>query len=127
MLVALFLALGTAEVFADTTASTLLPMLVDKRDLGIANARMQAGFLTANQLVGPAIGAAAVRGRNGAGRSCSQIVCVAARRRPDLADRYAAAAASARDVDSHIRQDIAEGVRWLWQHAAGPHAGADRS
>src|SRR6476661_6819844 len=48
---------GVAEVFADTTTGTLLPMLVDKPDLGLGNARIQAGFLTANQLVGPPIGA----------------------------------------------------------------------
>ena len=50
--------LGTAEVFADTTTSTLLPMLVEKRDLGIGNARIMAGFITVNQMVGPPIGAA---------------------------------------------------------------------
>ena len=37
VLVAMF-ALGTAETFADTTTRTLLPMLVDKRDLAIGNA-----------------------------------------------------------------------------------------
>ena len=42
VLVAMFL-LGTAEVFADNTASTLLPMLVARDDLAIANARLQTG------------------------------------------------------------------------------------
>ena len=32
--------LGTAEVFVDTTTGTLLPMVVDRRDLGIGNARL---------------------------------------------------------------------------------------
>jgi hypothetical protein len=50
-------ALGTAETFADTASHTLLPMLVAKPDLGIANARLMAGFLTAKQLVGPSVGA----------------------------------------------------------------------
>ena len=44
---------GTAEVFADTAGSTLLPMLVRPGDLGIGNARLQAGFLVGNQLAGP--------------------------------------------------------------------------
>jgi len=57
VLAALF-ALGTAEVFADTTASTLLPMLVGRADLAVANARVQAGFLTVDQLAGPPVGAA---------------------------------------------------------------------
>lgn len=48
---------GTAEVFADSAGSTLLPMVVKPADLGIGNARMQAGFLVANQLAGPPLGA----------------------------------------------------------------------
>jgi MFS family permease len=48
---------GTAEVFADTAGSTLLPMLVRRPDLGVGNARMQAGFLVGNQLAGPPLGA----------------------------------------------------------------------
>src|SRR3954471_21229535 len=56
VLAAMFL-LGTAEVFVDTTSATLLPMVVPRADLGIGNARLMAGMLTGNQLVGPAIGA----------------------------------------------------------------------
>jgi MFS family permease len=48
---------GTAEVFADSAGSTLLPMLVRPADLGIGNARMQSGYLVANQLAGPPLGA----------------------------------------------------------------------
>ena len=48
---------GTAEVFADTAGSTLLPILVEPADLGIGNARLQAGFLVGNQLAGPPLGA----------------------------------------------------------------------
>lgn len=48
---------GTAEVFADSAGSTLLPMVVKPADLGIGNARMQAGYLVANQLAGPPLGA----------------------------------------------------------------------
>src|SRR6478609_5437719 len=48
---------GVAEVFADSASQTLLPMLVEPRDLGTGNARLQAGFLTANQLLGPPVGA----------------------------------------------------------------------
>ena len=48
---------GTAEVFADSAGSTLLPMLVRPTDLGIGNARLQAGHLVANQLAGPPLGA----------------------------------------------------------------------
>jgi len=57
VLVALFL-LATAEVFADNSSQTLLPMLVRRQDLALANSRIQAGFITVNQLAGPPIGAA---------------------------------------------------------------------
>ena len=62
VLVAMFL-LGTAEVFADNTSSTLLPMLVHRDDLAIGNARLQTGFITINQLVGAADRRRALRGR----------------------------------------------------------------
>src|SRR6476646_3810688 len=48
---------GIAEAFADSASGTLLPMLVPREDLGVGNARLQAGFLTTNQLVGPPLGA----------------------------------------------------------------------
>jgi MFS family permease len=48
---------GTAEVFADTAGTTLLPMMVRPADLGIGNARLQAGYLVGNQLAGPPLGA----------------------------------------------------------------------
>ncbi|MGY2704255.1 MFS transporter [Nocardioides sp. HB32] len=57
VLLAMFL-LGTAEVFADNTSSTLMPMLVHRDDLAIANSRLVTGFITVNQLAGPPIGAA---------------------------------------------------------------------
>jgi len=56
VLLALF-ALGTAEVFADSASSTLIPNLVAREDLGVANARMNGAFLLTNQLVAPPIGA----------------------------------------------------------------------
>src|SRR3954467_2441825 len=62
VLVTMFL-LGTAEVFADTTTVTLLPMVVPKADLGIGNARIMAGALTMSQLVRPAAGARGLSAR----------------------------------------------------------------
>ena len=56
VLVTLF-ALGTAETFADSASSTLLPGLVAREDLGVANARVQGAFLLTNQMIGPPIGA----------------------------------------------------------------------
>jgi predicted MFS family arabinose efflux permease len=57
VLAALFV-LATAEVFADNSSQTLLPMLVARDDLAVANSRLQIGFVTVNQLAGPPLGAA---------------------------------------------------------------------
>ncbi|MFI9486994.1 MFS transporter [Promicromonospora sp. NPDC052451] len=114
VLAAMFL-WGTAEVFADTTQQTLLPMLVEPRDLGTGNQRLQAGFLTANQFAGPPLGAFLFA----AGMVWPfvvQVVCVTLAvvlvsrvRLPDAEPRPGAR--------SHVRQDIAEGLRWIWHHA----------
>jgi MFS family permease len=114
VLVTMFV-LGTAEVFVDTTAGTLLPMVVDKRDLGIGNARLMAGMLTMNQLVGPAIGAVLFAGGM-AWPFLTQAVCVAlgalmiSRMRLPVLVRPAG--------KSHVGRDILEGLRWTWRHAA---------
>jgi MFS family permease len=126
VLAAMFV-LGTAEVFADTATGTLLPMLVSARDIGIGNARLMAGFLTGNQLVGPAVGAALFA----AGRAWPflvQSVCVALgavllsrMRLPQLARSAGSAtdaSAAGSRARSHLRRDIAEGWRWTWGNAA---------
>jgi MFS family permease len=114
VLVAMFL-LGTAETFADTTSSTLLPMLVAHEDLAVANARMQAGFVTVNQLVGPPVGAA-LFAVGAAWAFAAQAVLVAL---GVLLVARIALTTRVRDVpETHLRRDIAEGFRWTWQHAA---------
>lgn len=51
------LALATAETFGDLAASSLLPRLVPRAGLGLANARLTGTYLLPNQLLGPPIGA----------------------------------------------------------------------
>ena len=110
VMAAMFL-VGLAEVFADSSTNTLLPMLVEKRDLGIANARIQVGFLTANQLVGPALGAV-VFAAGTALPFIVQTVCVALG--VVLVSRIGTPPGAVREhVETHVRQDIVEGVRWL--------------
>lgn len=113
VLVTLFV-LGIAEVFADSATSTLLPMLVDKADLGIGNARLQAGFLTANQLAGPPIGAF-LFAVGMAWPFLTQAVLVAF---SVLLISRVALRGPIRDpaVTSHLRHDIADGIRWLLRH-----------
>lgn len=57
LVLATIFVLGTAETFADSASSTLLPNVVQRDDLGIGNSRMQGAFVLLNQLVGPPIGA----------------------------------------------------------------------
>lgn len=51
------LVLSAAETFGDLAGSSLLPRLVPRRGLGLANARLQATYLLPNQLIGPPLGA----------------------------------------------------------------------
>lgn len=114
VLVALFL-LGTAEVFVDTTTGTLLPMVVDRRDLGIGNARLMTAGITMNQLVGPALGAALFA----AGTAWPfgvQAVCVALG--AVLISRMAVPPLVRPAGPSHLGRDVAEGFRWTWGNPA---------
>lgn len=107
--------LGTAEVFADTTTGTLLPMVVAKADLGIGNARLSAGSLTMNNLVGPAVGA----GLFAAGMAWPfvvQTVCTALGAM--LVSRMVVPRLERPASRSHIRRDIGEGFRWTWGNKA---------
>ena len=114
VLAAMFL-LGTAEVFADSTSGTLLPMLVDRDDLAVANARIQGGFLTVNQLVGPPIGAA-LFAAGAAWPFAAQTVLVALGAL--LVLQISLPATGREPATTRLRQDIGEGFRWVLHHAA---------
>jgi MFS family permease len=113
---------GTAEVFADTTSSTLLPMMVKPADLGIGNARLQAGFLVANQLAGPPLGAflfavgtfwpflAQVLAVSVA------LVLISRIGRQPVPARASSGADAVPEAHQPVRRDIAEGVRWAWRN-----------
>ena len=113
VLLALFL-LGTAETFADVGSSSLLPRLVERRHLGIANARIQGAFLLTNQLLTPPIGAllftvgmALPFATNAA---CFALGALLVTR---VVSQVAVEAAPAR---RSFRADLVEGVRWLVGH-----------
>jgi MFS family permease len=104
-------ALGTAEVFADATSGTLAPMLVSKPDLGIANARLMAGVITGNQLLGPAVGAVLFTVGSAWPFAVNGVLMAVA---VVLVSRIGTPPGAVRQsVDTHVRRDIAEGVRWL--------------
>jgi MFS family permease len=116
LVLATLFALGTAEVFADNTSSTLLPMLVHRDDLALGNARLQVGFITVNQLAGPPIGAALFAAGK-ASPFVAQAVLVALG--AILVSRIALPVRVREGSGSKaVRHDIAEGVRWVRHHAA---------
>jgi MFS family permease len=110
VLVAMLL-VGVAEVFADTSSGTLLPMVVAKADLGIGNARLMASFLTTNQLIGPPIGAV-LFAAGAAWPFVSQAVLVALGAL--LMSRMTVPRAPRSVERNRVRNDIVEGFRWTW-------------
>jgi MFS family permease len=112
VLIALFV-LGTAETFADSASSTLVPGLVAREDLGIANARMQGAFLLTNQLLTPPIGAflfaagmALPFAANAAAFALSAVLVtrVVTSARAELGER------------PRFVREMADGIRWLVAH-----------
>jgi MFS family permease len=114
VLVAMLL-IGTAEVFADTASQTLLPMAVSNEDLQIGNARMMAGLLTGNQLVGPAVGAVLFATAM-ATPFVTWAACVALGAL--LITRMRVTPIEQPAERSHVRRDIREGFAWTWGHSA---------
>lgn len=115
VLIVMFL-LGTAEVFSNTASGTLLPSLVARTDLTLANARLQTGFVTVYQLAGPPIGAVLFA----VGMSLpfiGQAVLVSvgavlvARIKLPARERHPA-------TPRRVGTDIAEGFQWVVRHAA---------
>jgi predicted MFS family arabinose efflux permease len=110
ILAALFV-LGTAETFADVGSGSLLPRLVRREDLGIANARLIGAFLLTNQLFAPPIGAFLfVVGT--AIPFAAEAVCFALGAL--LVSRIVLSVrAEPAGPRSSIRADLVEGMRWL--------------
>jgi MFS family permease len=112
VLVTMFV-LGTAETFSDLASQTLIVGTVDRADLGIANARLQGGFLVTNQLVGPPIGAllfATARSWPFAATAACYLLGAV------LVSRIALPRREATGSGRSVRAEVAEGVRWLWHH-----------
>ena len=126
VLLALLL-LATAETFADLSASSLLPRLLPRDSLGLANARLQSSHLLTNQLIGPPIGAflfvAGMAIPFAADAICYALGAV-------LVARIAAEVVPARETTADAAEvrsspgagigsvwsELVEGVRWLRAH-----------
>ncbi len=112
VLVVLFV-LGTAETFADSASSTLVPGLVARDDLGTANARMQGGFLLTNQLVAPPIGAALFAAGMAIPFATNAVCFVLGAL---LISRVVTSQRTPAVDGSGLRTQMAEGLRWLLHH-----------
>lgn len=113
MVLATLFALGTAEVFADTTAQTLLPMTVRDDDLGVGNARIQFGHITVNQLAGPPVGAA-LFGLGAVWPFAGQAVILALGAM--LAWRIVFGVEHEPESPTSVRSEIIAGLRWTWDY-----------
>ena len=112
------LLLGTAEVFRDNSAQTLMPSIVDKSVLEKANGRMWGAEMVTNAFLGPPL---------------AGVLLAAAFALPFFIDAgtFAVAAALVFMIGGSFRpnqednapapasfwDDLKEGVRWLWGHA----------
>ncbi len=114
-ILAVFFVLAIAEVLADTTAGTILPMIVEPDDLTLGNSRLQFGFMSLNQLAGPAIGGALFAlgsevpfVAQGVAMAFGAIVIA----RIELPD------AERPDSTPSVWRDIVDGAGWMWGHGA---------
>lgn len=127
LLLALFV-LGTADVFGNNAGGTLLPMLVPRDDIVLGNARIQTGFVTLNQLVGPAVGAALFASAAAlplvadAALAASGAVLMSRIVLPPHGKATSAGTHVSRDTGREIARDIlrdiGEGFVWVRHHAA---------
>ena len=103
--------LGVAETFFDTSAEALVPRLVDVDDLPPANGRLQALEWVGSAFAGPPLGA---------------LLFAVFAALPFFVDAASFAIAaffillipgsyrSERVIDTSVREDIAAGLKWLW-------------
>ena len=113
VVLAVLFVLGTAETFADSASGTLIPGLVAREDLGIANARMQGAFLLTNQLLTPPIGAflfaAGMALPFATNAACFALGAV-------LISRVVTGPRGRSGEGSGLRAEMVEGIRWLMAH-----------
>lgn len=118
LLAALVLLLGFAEVLRDNTAQTLIPAIVDKRQLEKANGRILGAEAATNSFIGPPLAgvllviALSLPFFINAGLLAVSAVLVfaisgSANQRPSDPNRSRKIA---------WRAEIGEGLRWLWGH-----------
>jgi MFS family permease len=117
--VAVFI-LGTGETLFDNAAQAIMPMIVERKDLERANARLYGAQIVTTEFAGPPIGsflfAAAASAPffiDGASFLGGALIVslMAGAFRPPLDEAL---------PPSRLRQDIKEGLKWLWHHPPLP-------
>jgi predicted MFS family arabinose efflux permease len=112
--------LGTAETFANVSSSSLLPRLVQREDLGVANARMQGALLFTNQLLTPPIGAflfaVGMALPFATDAACFALGSLLVTRVVMSRPRDTEGGQDGSSKPSSLRADLAEGLRWLMGH-----------
>lgn len=113
------LLLGIAEVLYDNTAQTIMPSLVDDDQLEAANGRLWSTEQVMNTLAGPALGAALLAVvfalPFGVDAITFALSAFLISRLPRRSDRSTGTEAPVPERRS-MREEIAEGFRWLWNH-----------
>jgi len=108
--------LGVGETLFDTAAQSVMPMVVERDRLSVANGRLYAAEMTMNQFVGPPLGgliAGTVMALAFAGSAATYLAAALAlltmtgRFTPQRGDG---------GVPPRLRTDIADGVRYLFRH-----------
>jgi MFS family permease len=107
-------ALGVFETLFDTSAQSIMPSLVRKEQLSVANGRLYAAELTMNQFVGPPLGglfaAVAIESAFGSGAVAYLLAALV----------LASIAGTFRPVregpPARLDREIAEGLRYLVRH-----------
>ncbi len=110
------LLLGIAEVFRDNSAQTLLPAIVDKQHLERANGQMWGAEMVMNSFVGPPLAGVLIA----IGFAVPFFVdagtfAVAAALLFMITGSFAPTGQDEKPRAS-FKEDLKEGVRWLWQH-----------
>lgn len=111
------LLLGTAEVLRDNSAQTLMPAIVDKEHLEVANGRLWGAEMVANSFVGPPLGGVLL----GIAFSLPFFLdagtfAVAAALVLAITGQFKAERETAPAERPSFWEEMKEGVGWLWKH-----------
>ncbi|MET8093435.1 MFS transporter [Micromonospora sp. NPDC005220] len=116
-LYAVALLLGTAEVFADTTRMSVVPMVVPRNRMEAAFARLTATETAANEFIGPplggllaATGLAVALGAGGVGYAGALLALAV------MTGHYRSSGRPGPATNAPgLRTDIREGIQYVWQ------------